>query len=629
MRTRFLPSVSAAPRSLAAQLAVALEAAALAAPSGNASSLALVPHSVADALVAADFRAAAATRGASYALYVLNPAPPRSRPYAYSFPGRGQPCAATLWAARARYAWLDLSAGPVAYGPRSAREMRAGGVSPASFPRPAGAFARGAAGELRAPGADGVAAATAGGATSSREGRAQLAATLLGVVRAASQQLLAPPLAHAPVGLWRHTEVALLRVSDVLEDTRPNATSSSSAASGAVSGFDAEALRRELLAAQLGPATVSVTVRELSFGTCELCGVAFATALRSRAPDALPPPGAVNAGDNTPRERAVLDAAELARNLAALLPAMRRDGALRVEGTVPADESDAAGKPPGRSGAFVRGGDRRVLPIFLFDLSRPEALLLDGTETAVAFPDIAVAVRTRAGEAPLPHAACSSGAAALEDGQGGGGGGGVTAGGRELTRPLLAAALAAGWGVAPPWAAGGGGGEDWTWAAGHTPFGPLAAAEGLPFSARDAAQRHVALSAAAAARTAAAAALRRFASMPGAAEAMPRGAAAEVAGRAAALRHKQRRAAAALGAHQFDTAAYYARSAAHDAAGIEAALRRAAAATPTRLDCSGGAAGGTSVIRSAAAAAASAAVCGAAGWFVRRAAAGTRRRKQW
>lgn len=629
MRTRFLPSVSAAPRSLAAQLAVALEAAALAAPSasGNASSLALVPHSVADSLVAADFRAAAATRGASYALYVLNPAPPGSRPYAYAFPGRGQPCAATLWAARARYAWLDLSAGPVAYGPRSARETRAGGVSPASFPRPAGAFSRGAGGELRAPGADGVAAATAGGATSSREGRAQLAATLLGIVRAASHQLLAPPLAHAPVGLWRHTEVALLRVSDVLEDTRPDATSSS-AASGAVSGFDAEALRRELLAAQLGPAAVSVTVRELSFGTCELCGVAFATALRSRAPETLPPPGAVNAGDNQPRERAVLDAAELARNLAALLPAMRRDGALRVEGTVPADESDAAGKTPGRSAAFVRGGDRRVLPIFLFDLSRPEVLLLDGTATTVAFPDLAVAVRTRSGEALLPHAACSSGAAALEDGQGGGVGG-VTAGGRELTRPLLAAALAAGWGVAPPWAAGGGGGEDWTWAAGHTPFGPLAGAEGLPFSARDAAQRHVALSAAAAARTAAVAALRRFASMHGAAEAMPRGAAAEVAGRAAALRHKQRRAAAALGAHQFDTAAYYARSAAHDAAGIEDALRRAAAATPSRLDCSGGAPGGASAARSAAAAAASAAVCGAAGWFVRRAAAGTRRRKQW
>jgi hypothetical protein len=55
--------------------------------------------------------------------------------------------------------------------------------------------------------------------------------------------------------------------------------------------------------------------------------------------------------------------------------------------------------------------------------------------------------------------------------------------------------------------------------------------------------------------------------------------------RAAVLRHKLARAAAALGSHQFDTAAYYARSARHDAAAIVAQLEEASRAIAVDLHC--------------------------------------------
>ena len=42
------------------------------------------------------------------------------------------------------------------------------------------------------------------------------------------------------------------------------------------------------------------------------------------------------------------------------------------------------------------GNRVRVVPVFLFDLVRTEALLLDGVDSAVSYPDMALAVRTRA-----------------------------------------------------------------------------------------------------------------------------------------------------------------------------------------------------------------------------------------
>jgi hypothetical protein len=668
-------SVTSAPRALSAALAASLSSAVAGAPPSTRH--VLVPHAATDALVAADFRSA--TKFA-YTLYVLNPTPP-PRPYAYHYANLSVTssssstslselrfgCPGTLWVGRGRYAWVDLTAGPVSYGPRSATRLTDGVVTPDTFPRPAGPFAEllreeAAGGTPGAPPAPPRTPSSNGRGLSPAATRA-LAGALVGTLRSGAGALLAPPLAHAPVALWAHTEVALIRISDVMEDTRSDATSAGSA-SGAVSGFDAEALRRELLGAQLGAASVSVTVRELSFGTCDLCGVAFAAARRTRAPAALHAGG--GSGDSGDAlsdahkgERQYLDSEVLHHWLVALLPAMQAAGTLRLSGEVPASGAaklaqhapagekpkteaeraaaaaaaaaagkDAAPPPPRRGGAFVPGGERRVLPLFLFDLSREASLLLDGEHTAVAFPDIVVAVRTRAGDVPLP-AACAAGGGALEQSARGGALLPVLHGGRGLTRPLLAAALTAGWGVAPQWGGGaaGGAGADHTWDVGHTPFGPLAASESLSFAPRDAAQRAVVASAVAAARTAAASALAAFTALPGAAEALPRDAAARVAGRAGALRHKMARVAAALSAHQFDTAVYYARSAAHDAAGLEASLREAATGLETVLECGAGDGGGMGLGAAAAVAAAAA----LAGWAARAGALrpAARRSKQW
>lgn len=95
---------------------------------GGAGDLALIPHDLTEDAVRADYMKS----NIAYTLYILNPDWP-GRPYAYSYDsaryggGRGRPsggtgCPGTLWVAKDHYAWVDLTAGPVTYGPRTSGE---------------------------------------------------------------------------------------------------------------------------------------------------------------------------------------------------------------------------------------------------------------------------------------------------------------------------------------------------------------------------------------------------------------------------------------------------------------------------------------------------------------------------
>jgi hypothetical protein len=159
----------------------------------------------------------------------------------------------------------------------------------------------------------------------------------------------------------------------------------------------------------------------------------------------------------------------------------------------------------------------------------------------------------------------------------------------HMTRPLLAATLRAGWGVAPPhsdWSVEAGDfASDYAWEVGRTPFGPWSTMIGLPFAARDAAQRHVVTSAQAAALMTASTALSDLAAVPGAVAALPKAVGDTARTRGEVLLHKLRASAAAMGHHQFDAAAYFARSALHDAAALEAALHAGARTMTVSLSC--------------------------------------------
>lgn len=538
------------------------------------------------------------------------------RSYAYTYGGAG--CAGTLWTAKARYAWVDLSAGPVAYGPLPPSfppfSVSPGVVSPHTFPSPPSA---------RSP--------------------HSLAASLLGLVRSAAFRLAAPPASRHPLPAWPVTHVVIFTLTPGagVEDT--------DGSDAAELASTANWLSSSLNAASLGAAAVRVTLRQVHLASCALCSAALAGAER-RSVDA-------STGDVT----TFVDAQALHSSLLRLFPpaggTSQTDGFDASPFSLPAPPS--ALLPP-----HLRhnSGPARSIPVFLFEVDNAGAsrsgVLFGCGRSAVPFRDSVVALRTRRATASRDGgdrgeethrrggAACAVGPAAAEEAFGSSEAGDASsqpssASSRSSPRPasasdraslprsLLSALLTAGWGVSPPheaWASSmqpspddrsrfrrraaprGRPDDDHTWGVGASPWGPVGTAQNmsvagsgdgarhspaLPFWARDAAQRHAAVSAASAASSDASAALERLLRGPvnGAAARLPPAAAAAARARAAVLLHKLRRCGDALGAHDFDGAVYYGRSARWDAAALAAEVAAGMAATGARLECGAGGGG--------------------------------------
>ncbi|KAJ6793889.1 uncharacterized protein M6B38_232885 [Iris pallida] len=121
------PSLS--PLSLSSSISSAIKSHLDSSPSPlHRSSLHPVPYSLVDRLVRSDFLShspSASPPGALF-LYLLYPDLPRPRPYAYSYEEANatrdpspafSKCLGSIWTGAERYAWIDLAAGPVDYGP--------------------------------------------------------------------------------------------------------------------------------------------------------------------------------------------------------------------------------------------------------------------------------------------------------------------------------------------------------------------------------------------------------------------------------------------------------------------------------------------------------------------------------
>mmetsp|Transcript_5016 Transcript_5016/g.14032 ORF Transcript_5016/g.14032 Transcript_5016/m.14032 type:complete len:710 (-) Transcript_5016:284-2413(-) len=299
-----------------------------------------VPHSSVDAVVEKD----AASASLSYSLYILN-LPANGRPFIYSYGDGG--CPGSLWTSRgsARYAWVDLSAGPVSYGPQ---EGASGTVMPWSFPN-------------------------ASSWAASRDKRG-LSVEIVGLIHSACKHLVVrQPAGDSPAWHPLHgARVVVVRMSDIAD--RPAADDRT--------GLRAEmaVLHEELEKLQLGTAGVSVEEVELPFAECSRCVAAYTRALHSHL---------VTNQDGQLELRTSLDLAELQQWLSPLL----EPGSFQYTDR----EAEVMSRLSHRPDVSP------VVPVYLFDLNIPDLLLLDGTHQAAVIDKAVVAVRTRFSEHQTPN----------------------------------------------------------------------------------------------------------------------------------------------------------------------------------------------------------------------------------
>ena len=538
VRRRFLFRVTSAAPALAPSIATAIESHIASGGSPDA-----VPLGVVDALVRDDYMH---QRGSHVTLYLLSPRAPRREPTAFEMlqasggasfgaaadansssiaskwwhkvrymyldggsgnataveggggGGGGGVCPVARWVGRERYMWVDLSAGPISYGPATAADDVVTDHSLPSIMQLSRRFSERA--EL------------------SKHLAVELAALTLNTAR----MLLAPPVSRLqppPPSVLTTTPSALTTTPSVLtttpaaltivalriSDRADAAVGSSATARSALNeaeladdrAWEAELenLKTELRPLAAHGQTLTIESVDTSLEDCHLCAAALSTAIKAGANFVSTPlagtgsTGAVS-GQVLGHVRAhdVIDSRLLASSIRAGL-------------TVARDLKEAM--PQGRTGALtqlpIRAArpNERLLPVVVYSLSTAEPVLLDGLHVALPFSELVLAVQTRP---PAGAGTASSSAPALppppppsllldEQCQGMA----ISLHADSLARPLLSALLQSGWGIVPT-------GTTWSaahnatvtrllWSSAHTPHGPYSARATLSFAQRDAAVR--------------------------------------------------------------------------------------------------------------------------------------------
>ena len=532
VRRRFLFRVTSAAPALAPSIAAAIESHIASGGSPDA-----VPLGLVDALVRDDYMH---QRGSHVTLYLLSPRAPRREPTAFemlqasggasfgaaadansssiaskwwqkvrymyldggsgnataveggSGGGGGGVCPVARWVGRERYMWVDLSAGPVSYGPATAADDVVTDHSLPSIMQLSRRFSERA--EL------------------SKHLAVELAALTLNTAR----MLLAPPVSRLqppPPSVLTTTPSALtttpsaltivaLRISDRADAAVGSSAMARSALNEAELADDRaweaelENLKTELRPLAAHGQTLTIESVDTSLEDCHLCAAALSTAIKAGANFVSTPlagtgsTGAVSGGQVLGHVRAhdVIDSRLLASSIRAGL-------------TVARDLKEAM--PQGRTGALtqlpIRAArpNERLLPVVVYSLSTAEPVLLDGLHVALPFSELVLAVQTRP---PAGAGTASSSAPALppppppsllldEQCQGMA----ISLHADSLARPLLSALLQSGWGIVPT-------GTTWSaahnatvtrllWSSAHTPHGPYSARATLSFAQRDAAVR--------------------------------------------------------------------------------------------------------------------------------------------
>jgi hypothetical protein len=504
VRRRFLFQVKPATNGLATRISKAV---AKSAESGGG----LVPVKTVDELVRADYLR---QRGSHVAIYVLNPRAPNRPPtdaermqasaasaasvasaggagnateagaasagwrqrlrYSYvdddaaaaSAAGAGAPhpsqCPVTRWLGSGedgkaeRYLWIDLSAGPVAYGPGSLGE---GVVTEHSLPSVASLARR---------------------FSQPQSLVSHMAVELAALCVATARQLLAPPAWWLPERFYNATRVVAVRIADVppadvpLRVVDAAATDAADEWEGLVGS-----LRAQLAPLALSGQAVTVESLQTSLAECKLCAAALAAATKTHSTLVAGPDGTA-----TEIEHQHVDSALLVGWLRRFRPDL-----------------------PGLYGR-ARHPNERLVPVLVYSVAAARPLLLDGTHVSLAFRDMVLAVQTRPPPGPPPsggNGATAPDAEATAAPQPAStarplaplaeqcAGTGRWLDASALARPLLASVLQTGWGVAPS-------GVVWSsahqrsvnellWSVGPTPFGAYASRAQLSFALRDAASR--------------------------------------------------------------------------------------------------------------------------------------------
>ncbi|KAL6045728.1 DUF4261 domain-containing protein [Balamuthia mandrillaris] len=381
-----------------------------------------VPYSAVDSLVAQD---AMDRDSALYTIYLLNPKKHRKW-YAYSqqHPQEQQQsesvCPITYWVSnQGRYLWVDLSAGPLDYGPQTTGD---GLIIEADMPSL----------ERFAKQSDNVQAATM-----------MMAQELAAFVRRTARLLIGPSMWHTPLptwwdpfaNSWRPLRLQLIYIHDHLVDQPEKYAFFNYAA------IYAQVQSIPLLQGQ----QLLFSKSDLSLLDNSLCASLYVNSIKTHTSTVV--------RDNVrAKVHQYLDSKELHHWLSKYRKSLFET---------------------------LRVNSENVFPVFLFDVSYTDILLLDRYYQAVSFPDMIIAVQTPSPRLTFDYA-CDGQEISLDP--------------RDASRPVLATLLQSIWGVSPThisWdVAHSRKREDFLWSLGNTPFGPFSTSILLSFAQKDASVRH-------------------------------------------------------------------------------------------------------------------------------------------
>lgn len=286
-----------------------------------------------DKVVAADY----SHDGEGYVIYLLNPLQQKGV-YSYTY-SNDHSCHGTFFAGKERYIWVDLTAGPVSYGPMEEGE---GLVTYDTFVQ-AQQFPR-------------------------DQLRKAFLAHLVSLVAGATKYLISPSMYHAHVPFALNTEVRIVHFKSSMVDT-PNRDDLNI---GAIKA----AAQRLLLPKQ----ELDFQISTLFLPRCAFCTAAYSRSLRSES-------GRVLQSGHALEVQQYLDSEELHHLLAEFWPEIKTSAGVH--------------DPPFLDPEL--GVNGRVIPVFVFDLDTEDHILLDRSEQAVAYDDMVIAVRTRSREAPVKY----------------------------------------------------------------------------------------------------------------------------------------------------------------------------------------------------------------------------------
>ncbi|KAL9233773.1 hypothetical protein vseg_008727 [Gypsophila vaccaria] len=335
-------SSSISPSSLSSSLSSAVSSSLNSSVSPLRSTLSSVPFSLVDDIISS-YHLTSSPHPDVISLYVIS-LPPPPKPYAYSFSSSPSPdssspgftkCLGTLWTGASRYFWIDLSAGPVDYGPA----LSGDGVLPRGGHHPLNA----AHGKPRA--------------------EKSLILDIASLISSAYRLLLVPSL-RIPVPYETSLVIQFIHIHD-------NYNNNIDIGGGAGGGLDWGVIERSFVdeARENGvlfkDQSLNFKKYEIRYKECGLCGFAVSKSISSYTSRFL--------FDNyTLIASEYVDSKKLHQILVDSADEFKRLGGI--------EEEDDFG---------------RVLPVYVFDLDRTMLLLLDRFHQSVAFKDMVIAIRTR------------------------------------------------------------------------------------------------------------------------------------------------------------------------------------------------------------------------------------------